>query len=102
MKTELFDIPGALRIERIRPREGPSPVFNAWKPGTSQAFTDRKKLLKFCAWPKSTPTGQRLREWLDSLDLAKPDLANPQEVIAQSWGPEAHEEDPTANTKMVV
>ena len=33
---------------------------------TARLFTDTKALLKFVRWPKSTPTGEALREWLDS------------------------------------
>jgi len=55
-----------------------------------------KALLKFAGWPKSTPTGVALREWLDTLppDIratkAKEDAANLEKV---SWGPEIHEDD---------
>ena len=35
---------------------------------TAQTFTDEKALLKFAAYPKSTPTGVELREWLRSFD----------------------------------
>ncbi len=28
-------------------------------------FTETEKLLKFVRWPKSTPTGKELREWLN-------------------------------------
>jgi hypothetical protein len=45
-------------------------------------FTDPKVLLKFVRWPKSTPTGQALREWL------------------QAW--DAPEIEPQAETKMVT
>jgi hypothetical protein len=31
-------------------------------------FYNKTSLLKFCAWPKSLPTGQALRDWLDSFD----------------------------------
>ena len=32
-------------------------------------FTDPKALLKFVRWPKSTPTGQALRDWLEFWDV---------------------------------
>ena len=89
MKSALFTR-GGLRIERITPHEGPSPVWNAWKPHRAQAFTDTKKLLKFCAWPKSTPTGMELREWIASFEP----VTLPQ--------PEQNEVDPTANTKVII
>ena len=89
MKSALFARQG-LRIERITPHEGPSPVWNAWKPHRAQAFTDTKKLLKFCAWPKSTPTGVELREWIASFETNPPKQA------------EQNEEDPTADTKLII
>ena len=103
MKRAQFFKPGSILIERQEPREGPCPVYVAWKPHTAQSFTDKKALLKFAAWPKSTPTGTELREWLDSFqDVAveKPEL-DMARIASEGWGPEAHD-DPTANTKMVT
>ena len=65
-------------------------------------FTERKPLLKFCAWPASTETGKELRAWLDSFtESVKPQL-DMNQIKAEGWGPEAHEEDPTANTKTII
>ena len=83
MDSELFYVPGSIRIEKVRMKEGPTPVYIAWKPDTAQSFTDTKELLRFVKWPKSTPTGQKIREWLDECE----------EVIAP---------EPNADTKMVV
>ena len=105
MKPEVFFTPGALRVERQTPREGPSPVFVAWKPHTAATFTDAKALLKFAAWPKSTPTGQALRDWLETFKDATPTKAelDVARMKAEGFGPEAHDEsDPTTNTKMVT
>lgn len=104
MKVDRFQIPGALIIERQRRREGPSPVWVAWKPHTSRLFTDVKQLLRFAAWPKSTPTGERLREWISSFDQTTeptPSL-DMQQIKAEGFGPEAHDDDPTANVKMIT
>ena len=104
MKRAQFFKPGSVLIERQVPREGPSPVFIAWKPGTSQTFTDKKALLKFAAWPKSTPTGLELREWLNSFpDIAieKPELDTAR-IAAEGFGPEAFAEEPNDNTKMIT
>ena len=51
MKRAQFFKPGSIFIERQVPREGPSPVFVAWKPHTAQSFIDEKALLKFAAYP---------------------------------------------------
>ena len=68
MKPDQFHVPGALFIERSLHKDGPSPLYVAWKPNTSRMFYNKTSLLKFCAWPKSLPTGQALRDWLDSFD----------------------------------
>ena len=70
------------------------------------SFTDTKRLLAFIRWPKSTPTGTAIREWLASFD-EKPEAPAPETNLAErikmeGFGPEAHDEDPTANTKMVT
>lgn len=104
MKRAQFFKPGSILIERLVPREGPSPVFTAWKPHTAQTFTDEKALLKFAAYPKSTPTGVDLREWLRSFDgipIENPELDTAR-IAAEGFGPEAEELDPTSNTKMVT
>ena len=79
-------------------------MFIAWKPNTSQSFTERKPLLKFAAWPASTPTGRRLRDWLDELAAAPaeaPEL-DMDRIKAEGFGPEAHDPEPNDNTKMVT
>ena len=104
MKRAQFFKPGSILIERQVPREGPSPVFVAWRPSSSQTFTDEKELLKFAAWPQSTPTGVELREWLRSFDgvaVEKPEL-DVARIKAEGFGPEAEELDPTSQTKMVT
>ena len=90
-------------VERQLRREGPSPVFVAWKPHTSMLFTERKPLLKFCAWPASTETGKELRAWLDSFtDNAKAPEVDLVRLKKEGFGPEQHDDDPTANTRMVT
>ena len=87
MKRAQFCKPGSLIVEYQQHREGPTPVWVAWKPGISQSFTDTKALLKFCSWPKSTPTGVELREWIEAQECV---------VVEQS------ELDPTENTKVIT
>ena len=72
---------------------------------TARLFTDHKAILSFVKWPKSTPTGDALREWLGSFDK-KPETPAPEldmaKIKAEGFGPEAHDDDPTANTKMIT
>ena len=104
MKRAQFFKPGSLMIEYQEHREGPSPVFVAWKPHTAQSFTDRSSLLKFAAWPASTPTGKELRAWVDEQLANAPaegelDMAR---IKSEGFGPEAHAEEPNDNTKMIT
>lgn len=57
---------GSLFIERIQMREGPPVVYVCKSGASAMSFTDTKKLLAFIRWPRSTPTGQLIREWLAS------------------------------------
>jgi len=73
---------------------------------SARPFTDTKAILKWVKWPKSTPTGDALREWLASFEQ-KQEAPAPELDMAQlqreGCRPESHDpEDPTANTKMVM
>ena len=59
--------------------------------------------MKFIAWPASTPTGRRFRDWLDELQQApsRPSEVDMARIKAEGFGPEAHEE-PNDNTKMIT
>ena len=103
--SDAFYIPGSLSIQRIKSREGPPVNFVVWNGNSSRIFRDKKSALKYIQWPKSTPTGQLIREWFDQFDetVKAPEL-DMEKVKKEGFGPEAHsdEEDPTAQTKMVV
>ena len=104
MKSERFTA-GQLWIERNRRREGPPVVYTVLSGKSARPFTDPKAILKWVKWPKGTPTGDALREWLASFDQ-KPQAPAPEldmaKIKAEGFGPEAHDDDPTANTKMVT
>ena len=85
---------------------------------TARPFTDPKAFLKWVKWPKGTPTGDALREWLASFEQ-KPETPAPEldmaKIKAEGFGPEAHDEktidpitgmeipdDPITGTKMVI
>ena len=67
MKTERFQS-GQLIVERIRSREGPPVVYIAFNGKTARPFTDKKELFKSIRCPKSIPTGEKIRDWIDSFD----------------------------------
>ncbi len=104
MKSERF-VAGQLWIERNRRREGPEITYTVLSGRSSRLFTDHKMILRYVKWPKGTPTGDLLREWLASFEQ-KPQAPAPEldmaKVKAQGFGPEAHDDDPAANTKMVT
>ena len=104
MKSERFTA-GQLWIERNRRREGPPIVYTVLCGTTARPFTDHKAILKWVKWPKGTPTGDALREWLASFEQ-KQETPAPEldmaKIKAEGFGPEAHDDDPTANTKMIT
>ena len=102
-KPDQFEIPGSLWIERSLRREGPSPVYVAWKPHTSRLFYEKKPLLKFCKWPASTQSGIALREWLSTFDDVT--VQEPESVAArikaEGFGPENYDE-PNSQTRTII
>ena len=105
MKSERFTA-GQLWVERNRRREGPPVVYTVMSGKSARPFTDTKAILKWVKWPKGTPTGDALREWLASFEQ-KQEAPAPELDVAQlkreGFGPECHDpEDPTTNVKMVI
>ena len=101
-RTETFTAT-TLRIEAQRTDTGWG--FTAWRPGTSQAFTDSRSLLRWAKWPSKTPTGDALRQWLAGLEGA-PEPATIKEslTVAGSFDPLAtlDESDPNHQTRTVI
>ena len=54
----------ALRVTYRKPREGP-PSYLVWVPHASFICLTPADVLKAVKWPKYTPTGAALREWMD-------------------------------------
>ena len=101
MKSDRFTA-GQLFIERTKHREGPPIVYTVSNGLTSRLFTDNKRMLAFIRWPKGTPTGTAIREWLASFEekpLAPAPEADKDALINVLF---EKEPDPTANTKMVT
>ena len=92
MNVEFFQA-RSLRVEAQRTDNGWQ--FIAWRPGTSQGFTDSASLLKWAKWPIKTPTGDALRQWLRALE----------QVAAQASEPVVDgldETDPNHQTRTVI
>ena len=106
MKSGDRFVAGQLWIERNRRREGPPIVYTVMSGNSARPFTDTKAILKWVKWPKGTPTGDALREWLASFEQKQeapaPEANFAERIKAEGFGPEAHDDDPTANTKMVT
>ena len=93
-------------------------VYTVMAGNSARPFTDTKAILKWVKWPKGTPTGDALRDWLASFEQKQeapaPELDMAQ-IKAEGFGPEAHDEktvdpitgeeipdDPLTGTKMVI
>lgn len=84
MADHIFTGGTELYIERHKNhREGPKVYYVVRKGDSCRPFTDPQLLLKWVRWPRSTPTGVLLREWLDAWDAEE-------------------EPSPEADTKMVT
>ena len=105
MKPDYFTAPG-LWIERKRNREGHPITYTVWRPNTSRSFVDTKQALKFISWPRGTPTGDALREWFNSFKdkdaTAQSADLDTERIKAEGFGPEAHEQEPNEQTKMIT
>ena len=106
MKSGDRFVAGQLWIERNRRREGPPVVYTVLSGNSARPFTDTKAILKWVKWPKGTPTGDALREWLASFEQKQyapaPETDFAERIKAEGFGPEAHDDDPTAHTKMIT
>lgn len=103
-KPDRFLVDGELYLERQRAREGPPIYYICCMKRSSRTFTDYKDILKHIKWPTKTPTGDALREWLNGFEDKKQETKalDLERVKKEGFGPEAHEDDPTSNTKMVT
>ena len=64
MASKEFTRANALRVTYRKPREGP-PSYLVWEPHKSYICLRSSDVLKAVKWPKYTPTGAALREWMN-------------------------------------
>ena len=79
--------------------------FLAYSKGSSLFLSSRKDLLRWANWPKGTPTRLALDEWLAALPAEAPEADETEladRIKAEGFGPEAFDEDPTANTRTII
>jgi hypothetical protein len=102
-RTEHFHA-ATLRIEAQRTDSGWA--FTAWRPHTSQCFTDSASLLRWAKWPAKTPTGDALRQWIAGLEAVTAPAPEPVAHAAApgSFDPLAHldESDPNHQTRAIT
>ena len=84
MKSERFTA-GQLWIERNRRREGPPVVYTVMSANPPDHLPIQKQFSKWVKWPKGTPTGDALREWLASFEQ-KPQAPAPELDMAENQG----------------
>ena len=90
MASQQFRRGDALLITYRRPREGP-PSFLVYVPHASFICLTRQDVLKAVKWPKFTPTGAALREWLETIEVNTPQDSEiePVKMNAEGFGPDA-------------
>ena len=73
---------------------------------SARPFTDPKAILKWVKWPKGTQLVMLYANGWRRFEQKKPQAPQPEldmaKIKAEGFGPEAHDDDPTANTKMVT
>lgn len=70
MPESTFRAGAGLYIEhRTNKKEGPRVYYVVRNCHKAMLFTDKTAVIKWVKWPKSTPTGVLLREWLDEWEL---------------------------------
>ena len=108
MKRDVF-VAGSLRVETARDWNGRYYICADSRAAVLRR--SRKEVLSFAKWPSKTPSGDRLREWLDGFEDHQTPPSDPQpessltdEHLATGFGPECHldETDPNHNTKTII
>ena len=86
-----------------RTREGPN-FFTVLYKYTCQGVTTVKEIKKILGPAKFLDSSKELYEWMEPLiALSLPNESLDMNLIkAEGFGPEAHDDDPTSNTKMVM
>ena len=92
-----------LYVEWHRSREGPSCFSVAYK-GSARLITTPKQLKAVLGPAKFLQSSKDLYEWMeDKLNSAKPkEQLDMDRIRTEGFGPEAHEQEPQENTKMIT
>ena len=95
-----------LYVEHHHRREGPKSSFLIMYKGSSRIVTEPIELSRTLGTARYLDSSKALREWAEeihekTLNKHQPTLDMDQ-VKAEGFGPEAHPEDPTSDTKMIT
>ena len=93
MASQQFRRGAALWITYRKPREGP-PSFLVYVPPASFICMTGSDVLKAVKWPKYTPTGTALREWLETIEVNTPQDSEiePAKMNTEGFGTDAPRE----------
>ena len=93
-----------LKVTFYRCREGN--YFTSLYKGSCRGHVDPKDCWRVLGPAKFTESGKALKEWaVEIWDKYLPKIdtgVDMDRIKSEGFGPEAHEEDPTANTRMVM
>ena len=95
---------GGTYISRIKSREGATISFVCLYKGSCVIKLTKKDIIKFCQMTKGTPTREAFDSWWNQHCLQDEVVTDQdvKQIVKDSWGPEAHEEEPNENTKTVI
>lgn len=95
-----------LYVEHVRSREGPKSYFNILYKGSCRSAQAPIELSRVLGCARYTDASKELRAWAEEVHesaLAKVQAKlDMEKVKAEGFGPEAHDDDPTSNTKMIT
>ena len=75
MKNSVFHIPGVVRVEYQRHREGPKEVFILWTPNTARSFRSADDVRHHHSIPDHLTA--QLSAWLTSVtDMSDPSMTS--------------------------
>ena len=107
MKRERLHLSRYTSIETYRDFSGRT--YIAYSSNASMLFRDAGELRKWLKLPKGVPSRESFDSWIASLEAADAAKQKPSpkeglsdELLATGFGPEAFDEDPTTNCKMVI
>jgi len=104
MKQAPIFLIGGTYISRIKSREGPTVSFVCMYKDACVIKLTKKDIIKFCQMNKGTRTREAFDAWWDEHCLQDEVVSDQdvKQIVKDSWGPEAHEEEPNENTKTVI